>query len=298
MYREVSRPSIPPERFLKASLLMACTRCVASGCFCEHLYRSLLFSRIPGPELGRAELRPFRFQPQSGAIASERLGGRVFPCGGDGGAEIKLTNDQHFTVDAALIGAWPYLKSFKGRNAGPGEPPDNPARIVECQTAASDLSSGRAQTTLSSRCSSISPRRRDLTHQSCRHCRRCFTRTLRLAMNARINGNGAHRLLVQWLRSVRFNTYEPVSACELTRRSYSKGGSVEWPTMECFSYNAIVTASVESTESWWTECRAVAKVSGDDVDVLAPRACRYSLPMATSCSRLSRLCVVALEQAG
>ena len=33
MYSEVGRPSIPPERLLKASLLMALYTCAVSGCF-------------------------------------------------------------------------------------------------------------------------------------------------------------------------------------------------------------------------------------------------------------------------
>ena len=31
MYANVGRPSIPPERLLKSSLLIACTRCAVSG---------------------------------------------------------------------------------------------------------------------------------------------------------------------------------------------------------------------------------------------------------------------------
>ena len=43
MYSEVGRPSIPPERLLKASLLMALYRVRSERMFCEQLDYNLLF---------------------------------------------------------------------------------------------------------------------------------------------------------------------------------------------------------------------------------------------------------------
>jgi hypothetical protein len=43
---------------------------------------------------------------------------------------LKLLSDEHFTVDGTLIEAWALRKSFKRKDAGPCEPPDdrgNPA---------------------------------------------------------------------------------------------------------------------------------------------------------------------------
>ena len=40
--------------------------------------------------------------------------------------ELKLTCDEHFTVDGTLVEAWASLKSFKRKDAGPSEPPDDP----------------------------------------------------------------------------------------------------------------------------------------------------------------------------
>jgi hypothetical protein len=39
---------------------------------------------------------------------------------------LKLTSDEHFTVDGTLIEGWASLKSFKRKDAGPSEPPDDP----------------------------------------------------------------------------------------------------------------------------------------------------------------------------
>ena len=38
----------------------------------------------------------------------------------------KLLSDEHFTVDGTLVEAWASLKSFKRKDAGPSEPPDDP----------------------------------------------------------------------------------------------------------------------------------------------------------------------------
>src|SRR5258708_26196300 len=43
MYSEVGRPSIPPERLLKASLLMALSTVRSERMFCEQLDSNLLF---------------------------------------------------------------------------------------------------------------------------------------------------------------------------------------------------------------------------------------------------------------
>ena len=40
---------------------------------------------------------------------------------------LNLLSDEHFTVDGTLVEAWASLKSFKRKDGGPGEPPDDPS---------------------------------------------------------------------------------------------------------------------------------------------------------------------------
>jgi hypothetical protein len=40
--------------------------------------------------------------------------------------ELKLPSDERFTVDGTLIEAWASIKSFRRKDAGPSEPPDDP----------------------------------------------------------------------------------------------------------------------------------------------------------------------------
>src|SRR5437870_3836365 len=51
MYAEVGRPSIPPERLLKASLLMALYSVRSERAFCERLEYDLLFRWFLGMDL-------------------------------------------------------------------------------------------------------------------------------------------------------------------------------------------------------------------------------------------------------
>ena len=39
---------------------------------------------------------------------------------------LKLLSDEHFTVDGTLVEAWASLKSFKRKDRGPGQPPEDP----------------------------------------------------------------------------------------------------------------------------------------------------------------------------
>ena len=46
---------------------------------------------------------------------------------GPSARRLNLLSDEHFTVDGTLVEAWASLKSFKRKDGGPGEPPDDPS---------------------------------------------------------------------------------------------------------------------------------------------------------------------------
>ena len=126
MYSAVGRPSIPPERLLKASLLMALYTVRSERMFCEQLGYNFLFRWFLDIGGGRAELRPLDFLAQPRAAVGACGGGRVLPGGGGTGAcaPIALGRALHGRRD--LIEAWASLKSFRRKDAGPHEPPDDP----------------------------------------------------------------------------------------------------------------------------------------------------------------------------
>src|SRR5713101_1400062 len=105
MYSAVGRPSIPPERLLKASLLMALYTVRSERLFCEQLDYNFLFrQRLLAHDLAR-----------------EFFAGVVAQAGA-----LRLLSDEHFTVDGTLVEAWASLKSFRRKDAGPTAPPDDP----------------------------------------------------------------------------------------------------------------------------------------------------------------------------
>src|ERR1700731_808065 len=73
MYSATGRPSIPPERLLKASLLMALYTVRSERLLCEQLDYNLLFRWFLDMELD-GELRPFQLQRQSQAAFGTRSG--------------------------------------------------------------------------------------------------------------------------------------------------------------------------------------------------------------------------------
>ena len=73
MYSEVGRPSIPPERLLKASLLMALYTVRSERLFCEQLDYNLLFRWFLGLEVDEASFDLSLLKTSSGVTARSRL---------------------------------------------------------------------------------------------------------------------------------------------------------------------------------------------------------------------------------
>ena len=126
MYSEVGRPSIPPERLLKASLLMALYTVRSERMFCEQFDYNLLFRwflDLNGTSRA-STTRPFA---QPGAVAGARRGGRVFPPRGGAGAQSEaasgrtLYGGRHADRGVGFAQELP-----KGKDQRPTQAPDDP----------------------------------------------------------------------------------------------------------------------------------------------------------------------------
>src|SRR6202161_2071311 len=126
MYSEVGRPSIPPERLLKASLLMALYTVRSERMFCEQLDYNLLFRWFLDLNWDEPSFDHSTFSRNRARLLEHDVAGEFFRTVVAAARELKLTSDEHFTVDGTLIEAWASLKSFKRKDAGPSEPPDDP----------------------------------------------------------------------------------------------------------------------------------------------------------------------------
>lgn len=126
MYSAVGRPSIPPERLLKASLLMALYTVRSERLFCEQLDYNLLFRWFLDLEMDEASFDHSTFSRNRARLLAHEVAGEFLQAVVEQARRLRLLSDEHFTVDGTLIEAWASLKSFKRKDAGADQPPDDP----------------------------------------------------------------------------------------------------------------------------------------------------------------------------
>jgi len=131
MYAEVGRPSIPPERLLKASLLIALYSVRSERAFCEELDYHLLFRWFLDMNLIEPGFDPSVFTKNRKRLLEHQVGQALFDEVVLEADRRDLLSDEHFTVDGTLIEAAASLKSFKARNGDPpattDDDPGNPS---------------------------------------------------------------------------------------------------------------------------------------------------------------------------
>jgi transposase len=125
MYAKTGRPSIPPEKLLRAQLIQMLYSVRSERLLMEEIDYSLLFRWFVGMNLDEPvwDVTVFtknRDRLLDGDVAREFLCEVVKQA-----QEKKLTSDEHFTVDGTLVEAWASLKSFQ-RKDGKNTPPDDP----------------------------------------------------------------------------------------------------------------------------------------------------------------------------
>jgi transposase len=127
MYAELGRPSIPPERLLKASLLIALYSVRSERAFCEELDYNLMFRWFLDMNLMEPSFVPTSFTKNRGRLLEHKVGRRFLEQTVGVAKERGYLSDEHFTIDGTLIEAWASLKSFRPRDGDGGEkPPDDP----------------------------------------------------------------------------------------------------------------------------------------------------------------------------
>src|SRR5216683_1952838 len=126
LYSAVGRPSIPPERLLKASLLMALHTVRNARLLCEQLDYNFLFLWFLDLEADEASFDHSTFSRNRQRLLAHEVAGEFFRAVVEQARGLNLLSDEHFTVDGTLVEAWASLKSFKRKDAGPTEPPDDP----------------------------------------------------------------------------------------------------------------------------------------------------------------------------
>jgi transposase len=128
MYSTIGRSSIPPERLLKASLLMAFYTVRSERLFCEQLDYNILFRWFLDMNMEEPSFDHSSFSKNRERLIAHDVAHEFFLRIVDQARAAGLMSDEHFTVDGTLIEAWASLKSFRKKDEQPGDrpPPDDP----------------------------------------------------------------------------------------------------------------------------------------------------------------------------
>jgi transposase len=127
MYSSLGRPSIPPERLLKSTLLMAFYSVRSETLFCEQLDYNLLFRWFLDMNLEEKSFVQETFSKNRERLMQHHVANAFFGKIVELAQRAGLMSDEHFTVDGTLIDAWASMKSFRPKDEKPGDrpPPDD-----------------------------------------------------------------------------------------------------------------------------------------------------------------------------
>lgn len=129
MYSHTGRPSIPPERLLKAMLLQVLYSIPSNVKLVEQIHFSILFRWFLGLGLDEPVWDNSSFTTNQERLIETDVAARFLAEVLEQAKRSKLLSKDHFSVDGTLIQAWASLKSFKPRDDDQ-EPPvgKNPGR--------------------------------------------------------------------------------------------------------------------------------------------------------------------------
>lgn len=119
LYAVTGRPSIPPERLLKASLLIALYSVRSDRLFCEMLDYNILFRWFLDMNLEERGLDQSNFSRLRERLVESELACRFFDMVVGEARKLELLSDEHFTVDGTLIEAWASTAKSMRRKDGP-----------------------------------------------------------------------------------------------------------------------------------------------------------------------------------
>jgi len=125
MYARVGRPSIAPEKLLRAQLLQMLYSVRSERLLMEEMDYNLLFRWFVGLNADDEVWDATTFTKNrdrllQADVAKQFLAQVVAQAAGKG-----LTSDEHFTVDGTLLEAWASVKSFQPKEERKTPPPDD-----------------------------------------------------------------------------------------------------------------------------------------------------------------------------
>lgn len=116
MYAQVGRPSIPPERLLKALMIQVLYSVRSERMLMEQLDYNLLFRWFVGMTVDDPVWDATTFTKNRDRLLEQQISRRFFEEVLKEAREAKLLSEEHFTVDGTFIEAWASHKSFKKKD--------------------------------------------------------------------------------------------------------------------------------------------------------------------------------------
>jgi transposase len=145
LYTDFGRPSIPPERLIRASLLQILFSVRSERQLMEQMDYNLLFRWFVGLGIDDPVWVPTVFTKNRDRLLTTDMSRKVMAAILAHREVSPLLSDEHFSVDGTLIKAWASMKSFQQKaeatppdDEGPGDPPapDTPLEPAPSQTPA------------------------------------------------------------------------------------------------------------------------------------------------------------------
>ena len=133
MYSGLGRPSVAPERLLKASILMALYSIRSERQFCERLQYDLLFKWFLNMNIATPAFDHTSFSKNRDRLIRHQIAEHFFAAVMAEATRAKLISEDHFTVDGTLLQAWASLKSVKPRDDDQPPPASGKNQDVDFQ---------------------------------------------------------------------------------------------------------------------------------------------------------------------
>jgi transposase len=125
MYSDLGRPSIAPEKLLRALLLQVLYSVRSERLLIEQLEYNLLFRWFVGLGMDDPVWNATTFTKNRDLLLDGDIATAFFEEIKHEAKALGLLSDEHFTVDGTMLEAWASHKSFRRKDAG-APPPDDP----------------------------------------------------------------------------------------------------------------------------------------------------------------------------
>jgi transposase len=130
LYAKTGRPSIAPEKLLRALLLQALYSVRSERMLMEQLNYNLLFRWFVGLNMDDSVWDVTVFTKNRERLLDGDIAEAFFQAVLQQARERSLLSDEHFTVDGTLLEAWASVKSYQRKDGKNAVPPDDPGNAT------------------------------------------------------------------------------------------------------------------------------------------------------------------------